>query len=63
MRRDYAALHERMLADRNRAWVPRIEAMLRAPGTRSSWSVAPIAGGASIQAFLAKAGLHAVRLP
>jgi uncharacterized protein YbaP (TraB family) len=33
MRARYPALHRRLLADRNRAWVPRIEAMLRHPGT------------------------------
>lgn len=32
IRRDYPALHEGLLVDRNHAWVPRIEAMLRGLG-------------------------------
>jgi len=33
MRRAYPALHRRLLAERNRDWVPRIDEMLRRPGT------------------------------
>jgi uncharacterized protein YbaP (TraB family) len=63
MRRNHPALHERMLPERNRAWVARIDAMLGEPGT-----VFVLVGGAhlvgdtSIQACLAGSGLRAVRL-
>lgn len=40
MRLAHPALHERMLVERNRAWTPRIEAMLAEPATRSSSSAA-----------------------
>ena len=33
MRRDHPGLYERMIVDRNRAWVPRIEAMLDEEGS------------------------------
>jgi hypothetical protein len=33
MRRDHPALHDRLLVERNRAWIPRISAMLEQPGT------------------------------
>jgi uncharacterized protein YbaP (TraB family) len=33
MQRKYPALYRRLLAERNRAWVPRIEEMLRQPGS------------------------------
>jgi uncharacterized protein YbaP (TraB family) len=63
MRRDHAALHERMLAERNRAWVPRIEAMLGEPGTAFVLvGGAHLVGEASVQACLARRGLDAVRL-
>jgi len=32
MRRDHPRLHDRLLVERNRAWVPRIETMLAGPG-------------------------------
>ena len=63
MCRDYPALHERMLAERNRAWVPRIEAMLGAPGTAFVLvGAAHLVGMASVLAYLARSGLRAMRL-
>jgi uncharacterized protein YbaP (TraB family) len=63
MRRDYPALHERMLVDRNRGWVPRIEAMLSEPGTAFVLvGGLHLVGEASIQACLATADLRAVQL-
>jgi hypothetical protein len=63
MRRDHAALHERMLAERNRAWVSRIEAMLSEPGAAFVLvGGAHLVGETSVQAFLARGGLQAVRV-
>ena len=33
LRRDHLRLHDRLLVERNRAWVPRIESMLAGPGS------------------------------
>jgi uncharacterized protein len=63
MRRDHPRLHERMIVERNRAWVPRIAGMLREPG-----SVFVLVGGAhlagddSIVRLLADEGMEARRV-
>jgi uncharacterized protein YbaP (TraB family) len=63
IRRDYPALRERLLVDRNRAWVPRIEAMLGEPGAAFVLvGDLHLVGEASVPACLAAAGLPAVRL-
>lgn len=62
-RRHYPALHERLLVDRNRAWVPRIDAMLGEPGAAFvAVGALHLVGEASVPACLAAAGLPAVRL-
>jgi uncharacterized protein len=63
LRRDYPALHERLLVDRNRAWVPRIEDMLAEPGAAFVLvGSLHLVGEASVPACLAAAGLPAARL-
>jgi uncharacterized protein len=63
MRERYPALHERMLVDRNRRWVPRIEAMLTEPGTAFVLvGGLHLVGDTSIQACLAPGGLQPRRL-
>ena len=63
MRRDHPALHQRFLVDRNRAWVPRIEAMLGEPGAAFVLvGGLHLAGEASVPACLAAAGLPVTRL-
>ena len=63
MRRDHPQLHARMLVERNRAWVPRIQAMVDEPG-RAFVLVggAHLVGGDSILTMLAEAGLKPRRL-
>jgi uncharacterized protein YbaP (TraB family) len=63
MRRDHPVLHQRFLVDRNRTWVPRIEAMLGEPGDAFVLvGGLHLVGEASVPACLAAAGLPAVRL-
>jgi len=58
LRRDHPRLHERLLVERNRAWVPRIEAMLTEPGTAFVLvGGAHLAGEDSIVRLLTEAGL------
>jgi uncharacterized protein YbaP (TraB family) len=63
MRSGYPALYEPLLVRRNRAWVGRIEAMLR-EGTRAFIAVgsAHLAGGDSVQVMLAEAGIAVRRV-
>jgi hypothetical protein len=63
MRRNHPALHERMLPERNRVRVSRIEAMLGEPGTVFVLvGGAHLVGEATIRACLAGSGLRTVRL-
>lgn len=58
LRRDHPRLHERLLVERNRAWVPRIEALLAEPGTAFVLvGGAHLAGDGSILDLLAGSGL------
>ena len=58
MRRDHPRLHERLLVERNRAWVPRIEAMLQEPGMSFVLvGGAHLVGDRSLLASLTVAGL------
>ena len=62
-RGDCPALHKRLLVDRNHAWVPRIETMLREPGAAFVLvGDLHLGGEASVPACLAAAGLPVVRL-
>jgi uncharacterized protein len=64
MRRDHPGLHERLLIERNRAWVARIDAMLAEPGTAFVLvGGAHLAGGGSILDLLADAGLPVALSP
>ena len=63
MARDHARIHERMLVERNRAWVPRIEAMLDEPGTTFVLvGGGHLVGDASIRTLLAEAGVPPTRV-
>jgi hypothetical protein len=63
MARDHPRIHERMLVERNRAWVPRIEAMLDEPGsTFVLVGGGHLVGDASILTLLAEAGVLPTRL-
>jgi uncharacterized protein len=62
MQRKYPALYRRLLAERNRAWVPRIEEMLRQPGsTFVLVGESHIPGDDGIPALLARSGLQPQR--
>jgi uncharacterized protein len=64
LRRDHPGLHERLLVERNRAWVPRIEALLAEPGTAFVLvGGAHLAGDASMLDLLADEGLPATLSP
>jgi uncharacterized protein len=61
MQRKYPALYGRLLAERNRAWVPRIEQMLRRAGsTFVLVGGSPMFGDDGIPLLLARSG-HSVR--
>jgi len=63
MARDHPRLHDRMIVERNRAWVPRIEAMLDEPGTTFVLvGGGHLVGDASILTLLAEAGLAPTRV-
>jgi uncharacterized protein len=62
MRRAHPALHQRLLVDRNRAWVPRVESMLGEPGAAFVLvGGLHLVGEASVPACLAAAGLTVTR--
>jgi uncharacterized protein YbaP (TraB family) len=64
LRRDHPALHHRLLVERNRAWVPRIEAMLSEPGDAFVLvGDLHLVGEDSIPACLTAAGLVPVQSP
>ena len=59
MQRKYPALYRRLLVERNQAWVPRIEQMLREPGgTFVLVGDSHMPGPDGIPALLARRGLH-----
>jgi len=63
MRRDHPALHDRLLVERNRAWIPRISAMLEQPGTTFVLvGGAHLAGDHSILDHLTQAGLQPTQI-
>ncbi len=63
MRRDHPRLYDRMLVERNRAWVPRFEAMLTEPGSAFVLvGGAHLAGDESLLRFLAEADLPPTRV-
>jgi uncharacterized protein YbaP (TraB family) len=63
MARDHPRLHERMIVERNRAWVPRIDAMLGEPGsTFVLVGGAHLVGDHGLPSRLASAGLEPRRL-
>jgi uncharacterized protein YbaP (TraB family) len=63
LHRDHPRIHDRLLVDRNRAWVPRIRAMLDEPGTSFVLvGGAHLVGEVGVPACLAEAGLPPVRV-
>ena len=63
MKRDHPRLYDRMLVERNQAWVPRIEAMLAEPGTSFVLvGGAHLGGDDSLLRFLTEAGLPPKRV-
>jgi uncharacterized protein len=63
MARDHPRLHDRMVVERNRAWVARIDAMLTAPGAAFVLvGGGHLVGDHGIPTLLAGAGLEPRRL-
>lgn len=63
MKRETPALYQRLLVQRNASWAGKIKAMLDTPGTVFiAVGAAHLAGPDSVQAQLAKLGVHAERV-
>lgn len=63
MKRETPALYQRLLVQRNASWAGKIKAMLDTPGTVFiAVGAAHLAGPDSVQAQLARLGVHAERV-